>query len=137
MDNSGWVLQPISSFVYLLHNRRDRQTILQQRFKKNASALKMLYKTIEKVDELGYDLGVEFAFQSHRFDTIRNHGNYSLIEIRVKDTLWRAITYWSKPKRLFVILDAFEAHKHQSLEEKVKQIAPLAQRAKELTEEID
>lgn len=137
MDDDAWILQELSSFIYLLCKRNEARTILQRRFKKDQPALSMLFKTIEKIDELGYEDGVTFAFDSHRMDTIRGHGEYGLIEIRIKDTLWRVIAYWSKAQHLFVILDAFEAHRHKSMDEEVKLVLPRARQAKKLVEEID
>ena len=137
MENDSWKLQQISDFVYLLRETGESRTILQQRFKKDQPALRMLYKFIEKMDELGYEDGIEFAFSSHRLDTIRNHGGLGLIEIRIKDTLWRVFTHWSKSKKVLVMLDAYKAHQHTTVEEEAKLVLPRARQAKKLVEEID
>ena len=39
------------------------------------------------------------------------------------------ITYWSKKQRAFVMLDAFESHKHKTMNEMQKQVEPLVQEA--------
>lgn len=78
MENDSWELQQISDFIYLLCETGETKNILQRRFKKDPTALKMLYKLIEKLDELGYEDGIQFAFKSHRIDTIRNYGGGSV-----------------------------------------------------------
>lgn len=92
------------------------------------NALDALYDLIEKIDELGYDGGIDFAFSTNLFDTIKGT-KLSLIEIRRFGKTWRVITYWSKKEKALVMLDAFEAHRHKSMNEMLKQIEPLAQQA--------
>lgn len=135
----NWRLEQISDFFYLLVDGNDRsgKNILQKRFKKELDALNALYDLIEKVDELGYRDGIDFAFNTNRFDTIRGT-RLSLIEIREIrrfNKTWRVITYWSKRKKAFVMLDAFEAHRSKDMSEMLKQVKPLAKRAVELIEE--
>lgn len=137
MENDSWELQQISDFVYLLRKAGESKTILQHRFKKDQAALRILYELIEKLDELGYEDGISFGFGSHRLDTIRNHGDLGLIEIRVKDTLWRVFTHWSRRKKVLVILDAYKAHRHTTTEKEAKLVLPRARQAKKLVEEID
>ena len=83
MGEGGWRLKQIADFFYLLVNEGDvsEKNILQKRFKKDLNALSALYDLIERVDGLGYELGVDFAFSTNRFDTIKNT-KLSLIEIR-------------------------------------------------------
>ena len=102
--------------------------MLQKRFKKEINTLNALYDLIEKIDELGYDNGIDFAFNTNRFDTIKGT-KLSLIEIRRFGKTWRVITYWSKKKKMLVMLDAFESHKHKDMNEMLKQVGPLAQHA--------
>lgn len=45
------------------------------------------------------------------------------------------ITYWSKKKKMLVMLDVFEAHKHKDMNEMLKQVGPLAQHAIRLIED--
>lgn len=136
MTKGNWQLDQIADFFYLLVDGDDRsgRNILQRRFKKEPTALSALYDLIEKVDELGYEDGIDFAFNTNRFDTIRGT-RLSLIEIRRFNKTWRVITYWSKRKKAFVMLDAFEAHRSKDMSEMLKQVKPLAKRAVELIEE--
>lgn len=130
MMKEAWELEQIADFFYLLVDGNDvtGKNILQKRFKKELNALDALYDLIEKIDELGYDDGIDFAFNTNRFDTIKGT-KLSLIEIRRFGKTWRVVTYWSKKKRALVMLDAFEAHRHKSMNEMLKQIEPLAQQA--------
>ena len=45
------------------------------------------------------------------------------------------VTYWSKKQRAFVMLDAFESHKHKTMNEMLKQVEPLVQEAIRLIED--
>lgn len=130
MGEGNWQLKQIADFFYLLVNEGDtsEKNILQKRFKKDSNALSTLYDLIEKIDGLGYELGVDFAFSTNRFDTVKNT-KLSLIEIRRLGKTWRVITYWSKKQRAFVMLDAFESHKHKTMNEMQKQVEPLVQEA--------
>lgn len=130
MTKEDWQLEQIADFFYLLVDRNDAtgKNILQKRFKKELSVLNALYDLIEKIDELGYSNGVDFAFNTKRFDTIKGT-KLSLIEIRRFGKTWRVITYWCRKKKSFVVLDAFEAHKHKSMNEILKQVEPLARQA--------
>lgn len=124
MAHAGWRLKQISDFFYLLVNAADEsgKNVLQRRFKKDLGALNSLYDLIEKIDELGYEAGVEFAFGSKRFDTIKGT-RFCLIEIRRIKKTWRVITYWNKKQEAFVMLDAFEAHKHKSMQAMLEQVS--------------
>ena len=130
MTKEDWQLKQIADFFYLLVNGSDTtgKDILQKRFKKETNTLSALYDLIEKIDELGYDNGIDFAFNTNRFDTIKGT-KLSLIEIRRFGKTWRVITYWSKKKKMLVMLDAFESHKHRDMNEMLKQVGPLAQHA--------
>ena len=130
MTKEDWQLKQIADFFYLLVDGSDAtgKDILQKRFKKETNTLSALYDLIEKIDELGYDNGIDFAFNTNRFDTIKGT-KLSLIEIRRFGKTWRVITYWSKKKKMLVMLDAFESHKHKDMNEMLKQVGPLAQHA--------
>lgn len=83
MGEGNWRLEQIADFFYLLVNEGDasEKNILQKRFKKDLNALSALYDLIERIDGLGYELGVDFAFGTNRFAMVRNT-KLSLIEIR-------------------------------------------------------
>lgn len=136
MTKEDWQLKQISDFFYLLvdGNGATGKDILQKRFKKETNALSALYDLIEKIDELGYDDGINFAFNTNRFDTIKGT-KLSLIEIRRFGKTWRVITYWSKKKKALVMLDAFEAHKRKRMDEMLKQVDPLVRQAIRLMED--
>ena len=136
MGKEEWQLKQISDFFYLLFDGHDAmgKDVLQKRFKKDLNTLGALYDLIAKLDELGYDDGVDFAFNTNRFDTIKGT-KLSLIEIRRFGKTWRVITYWSKKNKAVVMLDAFEAHKHKDMSEMLKQAEPLAQQAIRLIED--
>lgn len=133
MAGDNWRLEQTSDFFYLLVDGDDRsgKNILQKRFKKELDALNALYDLIEKVDELGYRDGIDFAFNTNRFDTIKGT-RLNLIEIRRFNKTWRVITYWSKRKKALVMLDAFEAHRSKDMNEMLKQVKPLVKRTVEL-----
>ena len=136
MEEGNWQLKQIADFFYLLVDGSESsgKDVLQKRFKKDLASLSALYDLIERVDKLGYELGTEFAFNTNRFDTIKNT-KLSLIEIRRFGKTWRVLTYWSKKRRAFVMLDAFEAHKHKSMNDKLKQVEPLVTHAARLVED--
>ena len=136
MTKEDWQLKQISDFFYLLvdGNGATGKDILQKRFKKETNALSALYDLIEKIDELGYDDGINFAFNTNRFNTIKGT-KLSLIEIRRFGKTWRVITYWSKKKKALVMLDAFEAHKCKRMDEMLKQVDPLVRQAIRLMED--
>mgnify|MGYP004550418481 FL=1 len=136
MTKEDWQLKQISDFFYLLvdGNGATGKDILQKRFKKETNALSALYDLIEKIDELGYDDGINFAFNTNRFNTIKGT-KLSLIEIRRFGKTWRVITYWSKKKKALVMLDAFEAHKRKRMDEMLKQVDPLVRQAIRLMED--
>lgn len=83
MGKEEWQLKQIADFFYLLFEGHDAKgkDVLQKRFKKDLNTLGALYDLIAKLDELGYDDGVDFAFNTNRFDTIKGT-KLSLIEIR-------------------------------------------------------
>ena len=93
MTKEDWQLKQIADFFYLLVDGSDAagKDILQKRFKKETNTLSALYDLIEKIDELGYDNGIDFAFNTNRFDTIKGT-KLSLIEIRRFGKTWRVIT---------------------------------------------
>ena len=127
MTKEDWQLKQIADFFYLLVDGSDATG-------KDINTLSALYDLIEKIDELGYDDGIDFAFNTNRFDTIKGT-KLSLIEIRRFGKTWRVITYWSKKKKMLVMLDVFEAHKHKDMNEMLKQVGPLVQHAIRLIED--
>lgn len=137
MGGGDWWLEPIADFFYLLRERGELKSALQKRFKKDPNALQELFAIIERIDEMGYDDGVEFAFDCKYMDTVRNDEALKLIEIRVKKRLWRVITYWDRGGKRFVMIDAFEAHKHKSMGDMVKQVKPKVAIAKRLLGECE
>lgn len=137
MSGGDWWLEPIADFIYLLHECNGEKTILQKRFKKDPNALIELFQIIEKIDELGYEDGVDFAFTAGYMDTVKSGDALSLIEIRVKKQLWRVISYWDREKKLFVMLDAFEHHKHKRMTDFVRKIKPELEAAKELLKGVE
>lgn len=136
MEEGNWQLKQIADFFYLLVDGSESsgKDVLQKRFKKDLASLSALYDLIERVDKLGYELGTKFAFNTNRFDTIKNT-KLSLIEIRRFGKRWRVLTYWSKKRRAFVMLDAFEAHRHKSMNDMLKQVEPLVTHAVRLVED--
>ena len=136
MLGGDWRLEPVADFIFLLSEKDESKNILRKRFKKDANALTELFQIIEKIDELGYDNGTEFAFSHQYMDTVKGNGALGLIEIRVKKKLWRVITYWDQDKKLFVMLDAFEAHKHKTMTNIVKLVKPRLEIVKELLKEV-
>lgn len=136
MEEDSWQLKQIADFFYLLvdGDEASGKDVLQKRLKKDMGALSALYDLIERIDELGYELGTEFAFNTNRFDTIKGT-KLSLIEIRRFGKTWRVLTYWSKKRRAFVMLDAFEAHKRKSMNDMLKQVEPLVTHAARLVED--
>ncbi|MCR5582450.1 MAG: hypothetical protein K6F70_02405 [Eggerthellaceae bacterium] len=124
MYNDEWMLKQIAGFFYALVRRSESKTILQKRFKKDRPVLTEFYSIIEAIDAQGYQAGVDFAFRQRYFDSVIANGSLSLVELRVRGTLWRVVMYWVREERLFVVLDAFEAHKHKSMFDVIKVIRP-------------
>ena len=137
MEEEDWSLQPIADFVFLLVRKNDTRNILHKRFKKDQPALAELYNVIARIDEFGYEEGLEFAFAHDYMDTVRASGNMCLVEIRVKRTLWRVITYHAEDRKKLVMLDAFKAHEHKTMEDMVKQVKAKRDIAIRLIKEID
>lgn len=110
-----WGLKEVSDFFYLLIDLTDTsgKDILQRRFKKAPDALDDLYSLIEQIDSFGYKEGIEFAFKTSHFDTIKS-SIPGLIEIRKFSGTWRVLTYHDLTRKKLVMLDAFEAHKNKS-----------------------
>ncbi|WP_169815802.1 hypothetical protein [Denitrobacterium detoxificans] len=108
----------------LLVRNGERENILQKRFKKHAQAYGELFRIVQYLSSLDYESCIAVGFDGRYFDTIRADGDLSLIEIRVRNTLWRVIAYWVRDRRMIVVLDAFEAHKHKSMFEMVKVVTP-------------
>lgn len=137
MGGGDWWLEPIADFFYLLREHGESKSVLQRRFKKDSDAYRELFAIIAKIDGMGYDDGVEFAFDCRYMDTVRNDEALKLIEIRVKKRLWRIITYWDRSRKRFVMIDAFEAHKHKGMSDMVKRVKQKAMIAKKLLGECD
>lgn len=139
MDADGWYLKEITDFIYLLDyadpDDQEGRTILQKRFKKDKKSYAVLYQFLRKIDDMGYEDGMSFSFASARMDTIKGTP-LDLIEIRVKESLWRVITYRDSTRKKLVMLDAFEHHKHKAMSEMVKQVYPRVRTAQQLLEEI-
>lgn len=136
MSEGDWCLEPIADFVFLLAREGDTRNVLQRRFKKDLTALAELFDIIEKVDGFGYEDGMRFAFDCRYIEPIRAYGDLGLVEIRVKRTLWRVVTYHDRERRKLVILDAFEAHKHKAMGEMVEQVEARRAMAIRLLEEV-
>lgn len=104
-----WELKRISEFFYLLVDASDPsgKDILQKRFEKEPNALDQLYLLIERIGKLGYMNGVDYAFRTSLFDTIKGPIK-SLIEIRKFSDPWRVLTYNDSKKKKLVMLDAFK-----------------------------
>ncbi|MEI3376774.1 MAG: hypothetical protein V8R08_02875 [Coriobacteriales bacterium] len=135
MSEGGWFLEPITDFVFLLAREGEAKNILQRRFKKDRLALVGLFDIIEKVDGFGYEDGIRFAFDCKYMESISARNGLGLIEIRVKRTLWRVVTYHDRKRKKLVILDAFEAHRHKTMEHVVEQVEPRRVMAIRLLEE--
>lgn len=135
MNNEGWYLKPISSFIYLLDKHsRQNQNILQKRFKKDESGLIDLFLLINQIDSFGYDKGIEFAFATERFKWIKGT-KLHVLEIRKFHKTWRVITYLDKTRKKLIMLDAFEAHKSKPMNKKLDEISPLVDITKKLLKE--
>lgn len=137
MNNRKWYLQPIGDFISLLCDADEMKTILQKRFKKDPDALSTLFEIIEKIDEMGYQDGMNFARSACYIASIQTHGNLSLIEIRIRDCLWRVVTYHSIQKKHLVMLDAFENHRGITMNEMIKRIEAKVPVVRRLLEEVD
>lgn len=130
-----WELKRISEFFYLLVDVSDPsgKDILQKRFKKDPDVIAELYSLVIEIDDLGYEEGVEFAFSSSRFDTIKGSSK-NLIEIRRFSGVWRVLTYHDKKRKKPVMLDAFKAHKHVSTLKAARRVESKMETAKKLLE---
>lgn len=137
MDEDDWSLLPIADFVFLLVRKGDDRNVLRKRFKKDQPALVELHSIIGKIDELGYEDGMEFAFSAEYIKSITTDGDMGLVEIRVKRTLWRVVTYHARDQKKLVMLDAFKAHEHKTMENMVKQVKAKRDIADRLIKEID
>ena len=122
-------LKRISEFFYLLVDASDPsgKDILQKRFKKEPNALDQLYLLIERIGKLGYMNGVDYAFRTSLFDTIKGPIK-SLIEP------WRVLTYNDSKRKKHVMLDAFQAHKHVSTLKAAQRVESKMETAKKLLE---
>ena len=123
-------LKRISEFFYLLVDASDPsgKDILQKRFKKEPNALDQLYLLIERIGKLGYMNGVDYAFRTSLFDTIKGPIK-SLIEIRKFSDPWRVLTYNDSKRKKHVMLDAFQALKAaQRVESKMETAKKLLER---------
>ena len=90
MEDGVWRLDEIGDFIFLLNcYGPNEKNVLQRRFKKDRKALNKLYDLLEKLDELGFDDAMSFGQSAHYIGTIANNKHLTLIEIRVKSTLWR------------------------------------------------
>ena len=137
MGDCSFFLMPIGDFISLLCEKGEDKNMLQKRFKKDAASLSTLYEIIKKVDELGYKEGMDFAYNAHYIAPIAAHGNLSLIEIRVRNELWRVLAYHSLQRKHLVMLDAFENHKGVTMNEMVERVKQKRSIAKELLKEVD
>ena len=57
-----------------------------------------------------------------------------MIEIRVKSTLWRVVTYVDRGRKVLVMLDVFEHHKSKTMNTIVNENEKNVKRAMELLE---
>lgn len=130
-----WELKRISEFFYLLVDASDPsgKDILQKRFKKEPNAQDQLYLLIERIGKLGYMNGVDYAFRTSLFDTIKGPIK-SLIEIRKFSDSWRVLTYNDSKRKKLVMLDAFQAHKHVSTLKAAQRVESKMETAKKLLE---
>lgn len=133
MEESVWRLDEIGDFIYLLNcYAPNEKNVLQRRFKKDMKALNKLYDLLEKLDELGFDDAMSFGQSTHYIGPIANNKHLTLIEIRVKSTLWRVVTYVDFGKKVLVMLDAFEHHKSKTMNSIVNENEKNVKRAMEL-----
>ena len=137
MSEGSWFLEPIADFVFLLAREGEARNILQKRFKKDWPALAELYRIIEKIDGFGYEEGMKFAFGCSYIEPVSTSDNLCLVEIRVKRTLWRVVTYHERRRKKLAMLDAFEAHKHKTMVEMIRQVETRRTIAIRLLEEAD
>lgn len=131
-----WYLSRVSDFMLLLCKRDETRNVLSRRLKKEPEELSKLYLLIEKLDKMGYANGIDFAFATHRIDTIKEDKHLGLIELRVDKSLWRVICYWDKKRECIVILDAFKAHQHKRMSEIVASVERQIEIVQLLLEEV-
>lgn len=108
-------LERVADFTYVFD-----LPFFRKRFKKDSKAMALLFELIEKIDGMGYDVGVSFAFRAHYFDTIKRT-NLSLIEVRRFKGTWRVLSYLNSSAQRIVLIDAFQSHKHKRIFEKLKE----------------
>ena len=138
MEDGVWRLDEIGDFIFLLNcYGPNEKNVLQRRFKKDRKALNKLYDLLEKLDELGFDDAMSFGQSAHYIGTIANNKHLTLIEIRVKLTLWRVVTYVDYGRKVLVMLDAFEHHKSKTMNAVVNANEQNVKRAIELLEEVE
>lgn len=137
MGQDRYYLEPYSDFIFLLRRTGESKSILQKRFKRHHNELRTLFDILGKIDELGYADGMEMAFDFRYTTPIRGYRNLNLIEIRVRDGLWRVITYDSKKLEKLVMLDAFENHRSTTMEDMVERTKDKVPIVKELLGEVD
>ncbi|MBR3160716.1 MAG: hypothetical protein IKF14_16640 [Atopobiaceae bacterium] len=80
---------------------------------------------------------MSFGQSAHYIGTIANNKHLTLIEIRVKSTLWRVVTYVDYGRKVLVMLDAFEHHKSKTMNAVVNANEQNVKRAIELLEEVE
>jgi len=131
-SGEGFRLVQVSDFFYILEDVSGKSRV-QQHMKKDVEAGEELYDIIEKIDELGYGDGIEFALAARYFKFIKGTP-MSIIEIRrIKET-WRVIAYWDRGRERIVLLDAFKAHANKPMNKMLRQVIPLAREAERLLE---
>lgn len=138
MEDAAWRLKEIGDFIFLLDcygvGERD---VLQRRFKKDESSLRMLYDQLTDFEKLGFDGAMEFGRLTERIKTISNNKHLALIEIRVGKTLWRVITHVDYEKKVFVMIDAFQHHKKKTMNQAVEENKSKIRKAMELLREVE
>ena len=138
MEDAVWRLDEIGDFIYLLNcYSPDEKNVLQRRFKKDRKALSKLYDILDKLDEFGFDEAMSFGQSAHFIGPIANNKHLTLIEIRVKSTLWRVVTYVDYARKVLVMLDAFEHHKSKTMNAVVEENEKNVKRAKQLLGEVE
>ena len=135
MGDVVWRLEEIGDYIFLLNcYGPGEKNILQRRFKKDQKAFNKLYDLLGKFDELGFDDAMSFGLSNHYIGSIANNRHLSLIEIRVKSTLWRVVTYVDRGRKVLVMLDAFEHHKSKTMSTIANENEKNVKRAMELLE---
>lgn len=136
MTDCPYSLRRLADYFYLLVIGEDVSgvSVVQKRLKKEPEVLAALYDLVEKLDSLGYEVGVDFAFTSRRFDVVRGT-RLGIVEVRRLGKTWRVFSYWDRKKKVFILLDAFESHRHKRMTDILEQLAPLARAAVKLAEE--